>query len=99
MTDPFAPHPELATVLARFPAEARLIRHLFLADRAFRSACEDYRLAQDGLAAFEQLSAATPRREVEEYRTLVRELEAEILAMFAAEGSAPRQTAPHRRGG
>jgi hypothetical protein len=54
-------HPDLAMVLARFPAEARLIRRLFLADRTFRSACEDYRLAQDGLAAFERISAATLR--------------------------------------
>jgi hypothetical protein len=96
MADPSAPHSELVAVLSRFPAEARLIRQLFLADRAFRSACEDYRLAQDGLAAFERLSAATPRREVEEYRALVRELETEILAMVAAGDPALRQAASRR---
>ncbi len=98
MADPSDLHPELATVLARFPAEAPMIRHLFLADRAFRSACEDYRLAQDGLAAFERLSAVTPRRELDEYRTLVRELEVEILAMFAAENRTSRLAASQRPG-
>ncbi|MBP0466271.1 hypothetical protein J5Y09_20255 [Roseomonas sp. PWR1] len=99
MVDPSAPHPELATVLARFPADARLIRQLFLADRAFRGACEDYRLAQDGLTSFERLSIATPRHEVEEYRPLVRELEAEILAMFAAGCGASHLATLQRPGG
>lgn len=76
------PLPELKLVLERFPRQALLVRQLFMADHSFRSACEDYRLACDGLAKFGTTSSAPPSGEVEEYRTLVGELEAEITAMF-----------------
>ena len=94
MVDHSTPRPELARVLERFPGEAQQIRQLFLADRAFRSACDDYRLACEGLATFERLSASAPRCEVEEYRTLVRELEAEIMGMFAKSGGVPGSATP-----
>jgi hypothetical protein len=79
--------PELARVLVRFPGEARLIRHLFMADPSFRSACDDYRLACEGLAKFAMTSSTTPR-EAEDYRTLVHELEAEIRSMLGGSGGA-----------
>ncbi|MBP0463704.1 hypothetical protein J5Y09_07260 [Roseomonas sp. PWR1] len=74
--------PELAIVLDVFPDEAPLVRRLFLADPAFRSACEDYRLARDGLESFERLRREGPRPEVEDYQRVVRELESEMRGMI-----------------
>ncbi|WP_244408507.1 hypothetical protein [Roseomonas fluvialis] len=84
-----APCPDLASALAAFPEHVAFIRRLFLADRAFRSACEDYRLACEGLATFGRLACETPRPEVADYQRLVRELEAEMRSMIhAARGRA-----------
>ncbi|WP_137126311.1 hypothetical protein [Roseomonas sp. HF4] len=79
-----APCPDLESALDAFPEHAAFVRRLFLADRAFRSACEDYRLAREGLAAFGRLSNDTPRPEVADYQRLVRELEAEMRDMIHA---------------
>ncbi|WP_198376125.1 hypothetical protein [Neoroseomonas rubea] len=80
---------ELDRVLARFPEHEALARHLFLTHPAFRSACEDYRLACEGLATFQRLAAHAPRPELGDYRRLVVELEAELRAMLrAADGVA-----------
>ncbi len=78
------PSPDLTSALEAFPEEVALVRELFLADRSFRGACEDYRLAREGLAAFERLRPGNPRPEVEDYRRLVRELEAEMRDMIQA---------------
>jgi hypothetical protein len=84
-----APCLDLASALDVFPEHAALIRRLFLADRSFRSACEDYRLACEGLATFGRLACETPRPEVADYQRLVRELEAEMRNMIhAARGRA-----------
>lgn len=86
---PLAPavSPDLTSALEAFPDLAPLVRRLFLADRSFRSACEDYRLAREGLAAFERLRGSEPRPEVDDYRRVLRELEAEMLHMIhAAQG-------------
>lgn len=81
--------PDLASALDAFPEHAAFVRRLFLADRAFRSACEDYRLACEGLATFGRLACETPRPEVADYQRLVRELEAEMRNMIhAARGRA-----------
>lgn len=80
---------DLSRVLDAFPEDASVIRRLFLADRFFRSACEDYRLAREGLVAFERLHRDAPRPEVEDYQRVVRELEAEMRNMIhAARGRA-----------
>lgn len=80
---------DLSSALEVFPEDASLVRRLFLADRSFRSACEDYRLAREGLASFGRLQGDPPRPEVEDYRRLVRELEAEMRGMIrAAQGRA-----------
>ena len=76
--------PELACALDAFPGEAPLVRRLFLADREFRGVCEDYRLACESLASFEHLQRGGPRPEIEDYRRLVRELEAEMHDMIQA---------------
>jgi hypothetical protein len=77
------------SALEAFPDHAPLVRRLFLADRSFRSACEDHRLALQGLAAFEQVRSGEPRPEVDDYRRVVRELQAEMRDMImAAQGRA-----------
>jgi len=68
--------------LEAFPDLAPLVRRLFLADRSFRSACGDYCLAREGLASFERLRREAPCPEVEDYRRVVRELEAEMRDMI-----------------
>lgn len=79
-----AASPDLTSALEAFPDLAPLVRRLFLADRSFRSACEDYRLARESLAAFERLRGGEPRPEVDDYRRVLRELEAEMLQMIHA---------------
>lgn len=99
MSDDPAVHSELEWVVARFPEEAALARWMFLTDPVFRNACEDYRLAREGLAEFEKRAAGAPRTEVGEYRVLVRELEAELQAMLgAASGVAWSPSRPKPRG-
>ncbi|WP_198369386.1 hypothetical protein [Roseomonas rosulenta] len=58
------------------------MRQRSLVGGAPRSAWEDDRLVPGGLDAFERPSATVPRREAEECPP-VRDLEAEVLAMFA----------------
>jgi hypothetical protein len=84
MADEAAGRSGLEWILDRFPAKAALARRMFLSHPAFRGACEDYRLARQGLVRFETLAAQAPRSEVDEYRVLVHELESELLAMFAS---------------
>jgi hypothetical protein len=84
MTIVTATPPDLARVIEVFPEDVPLIRRLFLADRAFRGACEDYRLACEGLHAFARRRHDEPRPEIEEYERLVRELEAEMREMINA---------------
>jgi hypothetical protein len=76
--------PELTHALGAFPDHALLVRRLFLADPSFRSACEDYRLALEGLTAFQRARSGEPRPEVDDYRRVVRELEAEMRVMILA---------------
>ncbi len=85
MPEETARRPELDCVLARFPGREGLARRLFLKSPAFRSTCEDYRLARQGLLTFEQLAATEPRAELLEYRTLVKELEAELERLLGAD--------------
>jgi hypothetical protein len=93
MADRTAAQGELETVIGRFPDRQALARYLFRTHAAFRSACEDYRLAAEGLSNFEKLAKDAPRPELSEYRTLVRELEAELLSMFHAADRASRPPA------
>ena len=66
---------DLAHVLERFPEAANPIRRLFLADRGFRSVCEDYALARDALARFQAMPNAQQRPEVADYQTVIADLE------------------------
>jgi hypothetical protein len=68
----------LAHAVARFPDAAVILRRLALADREFREICVEYQLALACLAGFEARPDAGERPEVEDYRTVIAELEVEI---------------------
>jgi uncharacterized protein (UPF0262 family) len=64
-------------LLIRFSAESATIRRLVLSDEGFRCVVEDYLLAHNAL---QNLRRQTPSKAetIEEYRTILRDLEAEI---------------------
>jgi hypothetical protein len=72
---------EIETLACRFPQHASSIRRLRARDPNFRSICDDYDEAQRALKHWEAAGQAAPGR-VEEYREIVRELEAEALAIL-----------------
>lgn len=84
MTIASAVPPDLARVIEAFPKDASLIRRLFLADLSFRGACEDYRLACESLEAFVRRRRGVACPEIEDYRRVVHELQAEIREMIRA---------------
>jgi uncharacterized protein YdcH (DUF465 family) len=78
---------EIGTLASRFPQHASKIRRLKARDPDFRSICDDYDLAQRALKHWEAAGQAAPER-VTEYRDILKELEAEALAILEApEGS------------
>jgi hypothetical protein len=84
MVEPNVSRLDLEQALQRFPADAAVIRRLFLADPCFRSVCEDYRLASEALAGFRRRPDAETRPEIEEYCRVMAELEAEIAALVGS---------------
>ena len=68
----------LARAVARFPEAATMLRRLALTDPAFREICEEYALAERSLAGFEARPDAAERPEIDDYRTVIAELENEI---------------------
>lgn len=76
------PSLNLDAVIARFPEHSLLIRLLCLSDPRFRSLCEEYGLACMCLARFEGLGGVAHASEIEEYRSLIASLEAEIAQFF-----------------
>jgi hypothetical protein len=81
-------------VLLRLPRQRALICALALRDEAFRTLCEDYGLARAALARFEAERSDPPRPEVAEYRGIVADLEAEILAALAESGDDAARGSP-----
>lgn len=74
-------------VIERFPERVQTVRLLYLRDERFRAICEDFTLAISALQRFEQRPDASLRPEVDDYRTLVRELEEELrVHLMAADG-------------
>ena len=66
-------------VLKRFPDHKDIVKQLFKGNETFQSMCEDYRRCAEALRHWnESASDEAPARR-EEYATLLRELEAEIL--------------------
>ena len=74
---------EIEALARRFPQHASKIRRLHARDPDFRSICDDYGLAQRALKHWEAAGQAAPER-VEEYRQILKELEAEVLAILQA---------------
>jgi hypothetical protein len=70
----------IETLACRFPQHASTIRRLRARDPSFRSICDDYSAAQRALEYWKTAGQAAPGR-VEEYREIVKELEAEALAI------------------
>ena len=77
---------DLAHVLERFPEATILIRRMFLADRGFRSVCEDYALARDALARFQAMPNGQQRPEIADYLSVIADLESEIAAFVRNAG-------------
>lgn len=65
----------------RFPQYAATIRRLQAQDASFAAICADYGEAQRALKHWEAAAPAAPER-VGEYRQILSELEAEILAIL-----------------
>ena len=65
-------------VIERFPECAVLVRRLYLGDERFRAICEDYALALTSLRNFEERADADVRPEIDDYRSLIQELEDEL---------------------
>ena len=74
---------EIEALARRFPQHASTIRRLQARDPDFRSICDDYGEAQRALKHWEAAGQAAPGR-VEEYREMLKELEAEVLAILQA---------------
>jgi hypothetical protein len=91
-----AAHDGLALVLHRFPLQAPAVRRLALRDPEFRALCEDYALATASLAGFEARRDACERPEIAEYRTVLAELEAEILRCVLTARDGPDCEEPDR---
>ena len=68
----------LARAVARFPEAAARLRRLALTDPEFCELCEEYELAQESLARYEQRPDAAERPEIGEYCAVIAELEGEI---------------------
>lgn len=88
MTDMDDTRSDLAAVLERFPEAAIPIRRMFLADRGFRSICEDYALARETLARFQAMPDAPQRPEIADYLSVIAGLEGEIIAFVRDAGAA-----------
>lgn len=67
-------------VTERFPELASPARKLYLRDDRFRSICEDLALAIGSLKSFEGRADAPLRPEIEDYRRVLSELDAELVA-------------------
>jgi hypothetical protein len=83
MTDPDSPLQSLMPLLMRFSADSAAIRRLTASDEAFRGIVEDYLLAHKTLAALQRQVPARPER-IQEYATLLRDLESEINKCLVA---------------
>ena len=72
-------HPDLSAVINRFPDRRESLRRLFLKSKRFQSVCEDYRNCRDAWFFWSRSDQKGAAAAVEEYTTLLGELEAEIL--------------------
>jgi hypothetical protein len=74
-------------VAERFPDRGATVRRLYLSNEGFRAACEDFALSLASLRRFQARPDSAIRPEVDDYRTLLRELEDELSDyLIAADG-------------
>lgn len=71
-------------VIARMPELSHAVRSLYLRDDRFRAICEDFALATVALQRFSLRPDAELRPEVDDFRTVTRELEEELRLYLAA---------------
>jgi hypothetical protein len=74
---------EVEALAGRFPEHAATIRRLYARDPNFHSICDDLADVRRAVAHWQTTAASSPRM-VEEYRQMVKELEAEALAILQA---------------
>ena len=72
----------LPRILEYYPADSSLIAHLYFQNEDFRSVCEDYCLARQTLSAFEKRPDALECEEIDEYRTIISELDKELRGLL-----------------
>jgi len=72
----------LDQAVARFTDAAATLRGVARADPAFRDICEEYALARESLARFEARPDAAERPEIEDFRTVIADLEGEMDRML-----------------
>jgi len=68
----------------RFPDKSHIIDLLILEDAEFLALCEDYDACVDALHYWAKSKASEAETRVNEYRTLIEELEEEITQVLAA---------------
>jgi len=69
----------LSVVLERFPDHGGKVKRLFRENESFRTASEDYRKCVEALQHWNESGLDEAPARQEEYATLLRDLEAEIL--------------------
>ncbi len=74
------PNSRTDALVHRFPERADAIRRLFADDENFRAICEEYEVARRALEHWSQSKDRLAKQRVEEYGTILQELEAEALA-------------------
>ena len=70
-------------ILKRFPEKSRSLALLIAEDPEFRAACEDYDACINALRYWSESKEPEAEIRMNEYNTLVRELEEEILKVAA----------------
>ena len=70
-------------ILKQFPEKSHTISRLIEEDSEFLAMCEDYGACVEALQHWEQSTEPEAKTRVNEYRTLVRDLEEEIVQALA----------------
>ena len=71
-------------ILKRFPEKSHTLALLMAEDPEFLAVCEDYDACIEALRYWAQSNEPEAASRINEYRTLVQELEAEIIQVVAA---------------
>ena len=72
-------HSGIFTVLKRFPEHRHVLQRICRSNDEFLTLCEDYRLCKEALAYWNISDSNQAPLRVKEYRSLLKELEIEIL--------------------